>query len=66
MKALLALGGLIGFGMGLGLGLAYEKSLPSALVHACVATCIGALLLRWWGRVWLRGLQQAGQEQNRG
>ncbi|HVM59893.1 MAG TPA: hypothetical protein VMV72_03420 [Verrucomicrobiae bacterium] len=59
MKLLLLTGGLIGFGMGFGLGLVHEQSLPHALAHACIALYVGALLMRWWGRVWIKALQDA-------
>jgi uncharacterized membrane protein YjfL (UPF0719 family) len=66
MKSLLLLGGLIGFAIGLGLGLVHEKSLPSALIHACVALYIAGMLMRWWGRVWLKALQESQEEHRRG
>jgi uncharacterized membrane protein YczE len=62
MKLLLLTGGLIGFGIGLGLGLVREQSLPTALLHACIALYIGAFLMRWWGRVWIKALREAQQE----
>ena len=55
----------MGFGIGLGLGLVHEQSLPHALMHACVALYVGALLMRWWGRVWVKALQDARQEKSR-
>jgi hypothetical protein len=65
MKLLLLTGGLLGFGIGLGLGLVHEQSLPHALTHACVALYVGALLMRWWGRVWIKALQDSRQEKSR-
>ena len=65
MKLLLLTGGLLGFGMGLWLGLVHDQSLPHALVHACVALYVGALLMRWWGRVWMKALQDARREKSR-
>lgn len=62
MKTLLLIGGLIGFGCGLALGLVREKSLPSALAHACIALYVAGLLLRWWGKVWINALKQAQKE----
>lgn len=64
MKLLLLMGGLLGFAIGIGFGLVHEQSLPSALVHACVALYIGAMLMRWWGRVWIKALQDAHKERN--
>ena len=66
MQLLLLIGGLTGFAIGLGFGLVHEKSLPSAVVHACVALYIGALLMRWWGRVWIKALQDSQKEHRRG
>jgi len=65
MKLLLLTGGLMGFGIGFGLGLVHEQSLPNALAHACVALYVGALLMRWWGKVWIRALRDASQEESR-
>ena len=62
MKLLLLIGGLIGFGIGMGLGLVREQSLSTALLHACIALYIGALLMRWWGRVWIKALRDSQQE----
>lgn len=66
MKMLLLLGGLIGFLIGIGFGLIHDKSLPAALLQACIALYIGAALMRWWGRVWIKALQQANRERSRG
>lgn len=66
MKSLVLLGGLTGFVIGAGLGLAHEKSLPSALIHACIAAYVAGMLMRWWGRVWMNALRQSRQERRRG
>lgn len=63
MKLLLLTGGLIGFAIGIGLGLVREQSMSTALVHACVALYIGALLMRWWGRVWIKALRESQEEE---
>jgi L-asparagine transporter-like permease len=64
MKSLILLGGLIGFGIGIGFGLMEEKTLPSMILHACVACYLSGMLLRWWGRVWIKSLQRANEEQH--
>jgi len=63
MKLLILLGGMVGFITGVGLGLLREKSLCSIVLHACVVMYVGGLLMRWWGRVWIRGLQYANEKE---
>lgn len=65
MKLLILLGGLVGFVTGVGLGLIREKSLSSIILHACVVMYAGGLLMRWWGRVWVRGLQLSNEKESR-
>ena len=65
MKLLILLGGLVGFVTGIGLGLIREKSLCSIILHACVVMYAGGLLMRWWGRVWIRGLQLSKVKERR-
>ncbi len=65
MKKLLLVGGLMGFAIGMGFGLIRGESLPTALVQACIALYVGALLMRWWGRVWMKALQESQRERNR-
>jgi hypothetical protein len=59
MKALLLIGGFLGFGIGLIFSWAQESAWPSCLWHACLAAYVGGLLLRWWGRAWRRNLEMA-------
>ncbi len=59
MKTLMILGGMIGFLAGLSLGLAQTSAWPDAFWRASVTALAGGLLLRWWGRMWLRCLIQA-------
>jgi ABC-type sulfate/molybdate transport systems ATPase subunit len=63
MKALMALGGLMGFLIGVGFGLAQQSEWPAVLWRAAVAAYVAGLLMRWWGRVWLQGLQHAQQQR---
>ena len=65
MKKLLLVGGLLGFAIGMGFGLIQGESLPSALLKACVALYVGAMLMRWWGRAWIKALEESRRERNR-
>jgi hypothetical protein len=67
MKALLLIGGIIGFGIGLSFSWIQESAWPSCLWHACLGAYLASLLLRWWGRAWRRNLEMAlsdNQSQN--
>lgn len=59
MKKLMMMGGLMGFLIGLVFGLAQGVTWPALFLRASVATLAAGLLLRWWGRVWIRGLQES-------
>ena len=59
MKLMMVLGGLIGFGIGMSFSWAQESPWPSSLWRACVSAYASCLLMRWWGRLWLKSLQQA-------
>ena len=63
MKSLMILGGLIGFGIGLLFGWIRDNSWSSMLFRACVATYLAGLLLRWWGRVWVKSLEEMLHER---
>jgi hypothetical protein len=63
MKSLLLVGGLMGWGLGMGSSYIQGTALPTCLWHGCVAAYLGALLLRWWGRVWRKSLAQSVQER---
>lgn len=56
-------GGLIGFVIGVFFGLAGNSAWPDAIWRASVAALLGAVLLRWWGRVWINSLRAAQREQ---
>ena len=58
MKALMMLGGIIGFLIGSGFGLAGRSPWPDALWRAGAAALAAAILTRWWGGVWFRGLRE--------
>ncbi|MCX8155499.1 MAG: hypothetical protein N3J91_03435 [Verrucomicrobiae bacterium] len=60
---MMLLGGIIGFGIGIGFGLAESSAGPEALWRAAAAALLGGVLMRWWGRVWVKSLRQAQQDQ---
>lgn len=63
MKSLMILGGLVGFGIGVSVGLLQHGNWSSILWHAAVAAYGAGWLMRWWGRVWLQGLKEVGEER---
>jgi hypothetical protein len=63
MKKLMITGGLLGFVIGISFGLLQQSGWPSILWRASVAAFGSGLLMRWWGRIWVRSLQQAYQDR---
>jgi len=63
MKSLLILGALIGFGIGLLFGLADHGEWPQALWRAAAAALVAGVIFRWWGRIWLKSLRAAAEQQ---
>ncbi len=63
MKQLMILGAMFGFLIGIGFGLAFESSWPTSLWRACAAAYASGMLMRWWGRIWVKSLHQAQNEQ---
>ncbi len=63
MKSLMILGALIGFSIGLLFGLADNGQWPAALWRASAAALIASVLLRWWGRVWVKSLRLAAEQR---
>ena len=59
MKKLMIIGGLIGFLIGIVFGLAQGVAWPALFWRASVASFTAGMLMRWWGGVWLRGLQES-------
>jgi len=53
------LGAIVGFLIGIGFGLAGSSPWPAALWRACAAAFVAAILIRWWGRVWLKSLRDS-------
>ena len=63
MKLIMVLGGLIGFAIGLGFSWAQGSPWPAVVWRAAIAALLAAVLLRWWGRLWMRCLQQSYRER---
>ena len=63
MKMLMLIGAMLGFLLGLAFGLAARSDWSITLLRACAAAAALGWLMRWWGRVWLRGLQEAMTER---
>ena len=59
MKALMILGAIVGFLIGTGFGMAASSPWPATLWRSCAAALAAAILVRWWGRVWMRSLHDA-------
>jgi hypothetical protein len=64
MKLMMITGGLVGFSLGLGLGWVRDAAWPSILWRASVAAYLGGMLLRWWGKLWLKAWQAALQQRH--
>ncbi len=64
MKSMMILGGLLGFLIGLGFGLAQESAWPAVLWRASAAALGAGILLRWWGRLWIKSLQQSRRQRS--
>jgi len=63
MRIYMLTGAMIGFGLGIALGLNGGIEWPSTLWRACVGAAALGLLMRWWGRMWARGLQAALEQR---
>jgi hypothetical protein len=63
MKALMALGAILGFLIGTGFALAGRTAWPGALWNASAAALVASLLMRWWGQVWVKSLHDSIQKR---
>ncbi len=63
MKALMILGAIVGFLIGTGFGMAASSPWPATLWRSCAAALAAAILIRWWGRVWMRSLRDSLQDR---
>ena len=65
MRLLMLLGGFIGFLIGVLMGAAQGSAWPGVLWRSSVAALLAGVVLRWWGKVWARSLQEAQRERQR-
>lgn len=63
MKKLMITGALAGFALGALSGLAHGSEGSSILWRASVSAAVAGFAMRWWGQVWMNGLQQAYDEK---
>ncbi len=63
MKLIMVLGGVIGFAIGFGFSWAQGSAWPTVLWRAAGVALLAGLLLRWWGRIWMKCLRDAYQEK---
>jgi hypothetical protein len=59
MKKLMMMGGLLGFSIGIISGLTQGVTWPALFLRASVSALAAGLLLRWWGCIWIRRLQES-------
>ena len=63
MKLIMVLGGLLGFGIGFGFSWAQGSSWPSVVWRAAATALVAGILMRWWGRLWIKCLRDARLEK---
>ena len=63
MRMMMIIGGLSGFTIGISFGLAASSAWHLILWRSSLAALGAGLLLRWWGQVWTRSLQEADLER---
>jgi hypothetical protein len=63
MKLLMLIGAMLGFSLGLALGYAGRSDWPSTLWRASAAAAALGMLMRWWGRAWVRNLEASLAER---
>jgi len=64
MKLMMIFGGLLGFLIGLGFGLVQQSAWPGVIWRASAAALGAGILLRWWGKLWIRSLEQARRHRS--
>jgi hypothetical protein len=66
MKLMMIFGGLLEFLIGLGFGLARQSAWPGMIWRASSPALGAGILLRWWGKLWIRSLEQARRHRSAG
>lgn len=62
MKLLMTAGAIFGFLGSLSLGVANDGEWGAVLWRAMAAAFVCGLMLRWWGRLWLKCLAEVQQD----
>jgi hypothetical protein len=65
MKAMMILGAVIGFILGAASSISGGCTAATAFWHAAVTALVGAVLARWWSRLWLINLADTMEQQRR-
>jgi hypothetical protein len=63
MKLIMVLGGVVGFSIGFGFSWAQGSPWPSMVWRAAITALLAGVLLRWWGRLWIKCLRSADVER---
>ena len=63
VRIMVLLGAFVGFAVGIGFGLARQGDTKWIFLKACVAAYLAALLMRWWGRLWIKSIREMHQEK---
>jgi hypothetical protein len=63
MRLMMILGGLFGFIIGVAFSTLQECTWPSIIWRASLTAYLAGILMRWWGRLWIKCLKQAYQER---
>ena len=63
VRIMVLLGAFVGFVVGIGFGLARQGDTKWIFLKACVAAYLAALLMRWWGRLWIKSIREMHQEK---
>ncbi len=63
MKTLMIVGGMVGFLIGIGFGIAQQGDWPSVFWKACLVAYASGLLMRWWGRIWIKCIHESYRDK---